>query len=235
MNPRLRLAGAAVFGALVLTVLPPARAADGPTGGLGAAEAATEAQASYRVTYTITDSAGQTNQIVLEVQKPDRKHEVIGKNTELIIIGPSLWLRTGTTWKQLPSQAAAAFAKGATPNTGVPAAAPAATGSGSDAGGKVQCSTNANGSVCGPASSPPETDSVTLTGTDTLNGKAVDVYHVTSTSDKRNTDSTVWVGRDDHLIYKIDARSTQDGDTSHTLAVYEYNPQGLDIEPPKAP
>ncbi len=75
--------------------------------------------------------------------------------------------------------------------------------------------------VSTPAAAP---DSVTNKGTDTVNGVSCDVYEIKSDTGT----STLWVGHEDHLLYK---GSFDDNGTRTEILFSDFNKQ-FDIQPP---
>ena len=91
----------------------------------------------------------------------------------------------------------------------------------------------------GAAKAILDKQTITLVGSDTLNGRAMNVYRSQYADNGLTSDTKVWVGKSDRLIYKTvgtsdaTAMKVEGVGKSASVGVYQYNVPGLSIEAPK--
>lgn len=91
----------------------------------------------------------------------------------------------------------------------------------------------------GAAKAILDKQTITLAGSDTLNGQAMNVYRSQYAESGVTSDTKVWVGKSDHLIYKTigtsdaTAMKVKGVGKSTSVGAYQYNVPGLSIEAPK--
>lgn len=161
----------------------------------------------YRMTIVGKDAETEEliSEFVIEVVRPDKvrmKMSIDGSVTETIGIGDTTYIKVGDTWQVSPQ-----------PYLPGDLAAP-------DPEESLE-------QTIGQLTDPGTT--VTLAGTETVDGVECNVWDVVMTSEQGTYESRFWVGKDDGLMRKAVANEDEDLVTETTVT---YLGSDFDIEPP---